>query len=60
MSFLTAIVETGAIPPKSANRAAKKRYSELLSQHLAHQVAMGLRSIGLKGVHPLLGGKGER
>jgi hypothetical protein len=60
MSFLDAVLATGPIPPQTAPRADKKRYSELLSNHLALEVAGGLRRLGFEGVTPLPGGPGEK
>jgi len=60
MGLADAIREAGQIPPASASQAEKKRYSELLSQHLAWKVADGLRSIGIKPVRPEPRGPGER
>lgn len=60
MSLVDAVIAAGSKPPDSAPRAAKKRYSELLSRHLAIEVAEGLRSQGFPGVRPARGGPGER
>ncbi len=60
MSLLDAIVANGPLPPDSVSQAQKKRYSELLSDRLAGEVAQGLRSVGFPGVRPLPGGPGER
>lgn len=60
MSLLEAIVTTGSIPPPDATQAEKKRYSEVLSSHLARQVAAGLRDAGFPNVQPTMDGKGEK
>lgn len=60
MSLLDAVVAAGPIPPDSSARAEKKRYSELLSKHLAVEAADGLRLQGFPGVRPSRGGPGER
>lgn len=60
MSLKDAVVGAGQYPPPDATQAQKKRYSELLSKHLAPEVADGLRRIGLRNVRPLRGGPGER
>jgi hypothetical protein len=60
MSLKDAVVGAGLYPPPDATQAEKKRYSELLSKHLAPEVADGLRRIGLPNVRPLRGGSGER
>ncbi len=48
------------MPLDSASQAQKKRYSEVLSSHLAVEVAEGLRTVGFPGVKPVRGGPGER
>jgi hypothetical protein len=60
MSLLNAVIATGRIPPDHVPRAEKKRYSELLSSHLAKEVADGLRSVGFSGVKPTGEGVGEK
>lgn len=60
MSLKDAVAGAGLYPPPDATQSQKKRYSELLSKHLAPEVADGLRSIGLPNVRPLRGGSGER
>jgi hypothetical protein len=60
MSLLDAVIAAGPLPPDSASQAQKKRYSELLSSHLAEEVADGLRAAGFPGVKPLRGGPGEK
>src|SRR3712207_6642712 len=44
MSLLDAVTAAGVI-----GTPTKKRYSEVLSQHLAREVATGLRAIGFEG-----------
>ncbi|MBN1347754.1 MAG: hypothetical protein JXQ73_34025 [Phycisphaerae bacterium] len=60
MSLADAIVAAGPIPPDTAPRATKKRYSELLSKHLAYELAAELREVGFDPVYPQPGGAGER
>lgn len=60
VSLLDAVLENGPIPPDTAHRADKKRYSELLSKHLAVEVGEGLRGVGFSGVRPLRGQTGEK
>jgi hypothetical protein len=60
MALLDAVVSAGLLPDGNAPREDKKRYSELLSQQLAQEVAAGLRAIGFEGVKPFPGGPGER
>jgi len=60
MALVNAVIATGPYPPADATQAAKKRYSELLSKHLAPEVADGLRRAGLPNVRPERGGPGER
>lgn len=60
MSLLDAVVAAGAIPADSAPQPTKKRYSELLSKHLAEETAASLRELGFPGVRPFRGGPGEK
>lgn len=60
MSLRDAVLAPGALPPDSTSQDQKKRYSEVLSSHLAQELAAGLRSVGFKNVRPLAGGPGER
>lgn len=60
MSLLDAVLAAGPIPGPEARKELKKRYSEVLSQKLAQEVAGGLRAVGFGGVKPLPGGPGER
>jgi hypothetical protein len=60
VSLLNAVVATGDIPPLSANRPTKKRYSEVLSSHLAQQCGAILARKGFRNVKPQPGGPGER
>jgi hypothetical protein len=60
MSLRDAVTATGPLPPDTISQAEKKRYSEVLSSHLAQQTAAGLRNIGFKNCRPLVGGPGER
>lgn len=60
MSLRDAIIATGPMPDMSVSQAEKKRYSEVLSAHLAQQMAAELRAIGFANVKPLVGGPGER
>lgn len=60
MSLADAITATGPLPPEDADREIKKRYSEILSSHLAREVAAGLRAVGFPRVKPLVGGPGEK
>ncbi|MGH9197780.1 MAG: hypothetical protein ACRD1T_18815, partial [Acidimicrobiia bacterium] len=53
MSLLSAVVRAGLIPPDTAEQDVKKRYSELLSHHLAVEVADGLRHVGFSSVKPV-------
>src|SRR5205814_7865529 len=55
-----AVKATGRYPLPNAIQSQKKRYSEVLSKHLALEVADGLREVGLPHVRPLRGGPGER
>jgi len=60
MSLVDAVIRAGVIPDSAASQSEKKRYSELLSRHLAIEVAAGLRRIGFKNVKPLENGPGEK
>ena len=60
MSLVDAVKATGLISPDVADRATKKRDSEVLSAHLALEVAGGLRAVGFHPVYPEPGGSGER
>jgi len=60
MSLIDAIIATGALPPNDALQSHKKRYSEVLSSHLAKEVADGLRSVGFPNVKPTRDGPGEK
>lgn len=60
MSLKDAIIATGPLPTESATQAQKKRYSEILSSHLAKEVADGLRTVGFGNVKPLRDGPGEK
>lgn len=60
MSLVDAIIRVGPIPPNVATRAAKKRYSELLSKYLAEELAEGLRSVGFANTKPDRDGVGEK
>jgi hypothetical protein len=60
MSLADAIDAAGPLPPDSVSQAKKKRYSEVLSAHLAKELANELRRIGFKNVKPLPKGPGER
>ncbi|MCK4340631.1 MAG: hypothetical protein KAY37_02765 [Phycisphaerae bacterium] len=60
MSLVDAVKAAGPIPPDETERAAKKRYSELLSKHLATEVAAGLQGVGFVPVYPKRRGPGER
>ena len=52
MPLLDAVIRAGAIPSDGALQKEKKRYSELLSHHLALEVANGLRAVGCPRVKP--------
>lgn len=54
-----AIRELGPKPPESSPQSEKKRYSERLSELVAHAVADELRHRGLKGTLPERVGPGE-
>jgi hypothetical protein len=60
MSILDAVIAAGPLPPGDVPQAHKKRYSELLSKHLAQEVGDGLRNAGFAGVKPTRGGVGEK
>jgi hypothetical protein len=60
MSLGDAIAAAGPIPTDTDSQSNKKRYSEVLSSHLARQLAAGLREIGFENVKPLTEGVGER
>jgi len=51
---------TGPAPSTDAKQSLKKRYSEILSRHLATEVAAGLREIGFPKVKPARGGPHEK
>lgn len=55
MALLDAVIAAGFVGEPS-----KKRYSEVLSQKLAQEVAAGLRAMGFPKVKPLSGGPGEK
>jgi hypothetical protein len=60
MSLIDAIIATGPLPPEDVTQAQKKRYSEILSSHVAREVADGLRRVGFKNVMPHRDGPGEK
>lgn len=60
MSLLDAVIATGPIPSDDVPQAQKKRYFELLSSHLAKEVAEGLREVGFANVKPTREGVGEK
>jgi hypothetical protein len=60
MSLADAVTAAGIPPPDGAKQSDKKRYSEVLSSHLAREMAQGLRGFGFKGVKPMKDGPGER
>ena len=60
MTLIDAIVRAGRLPGNHASQADKKRFSEILSAHLAQEVACGLGNVGFKNVRPVPGGTGER
>lgn len=60
MSLLDAVIATGQQPLDNARQADKKRYSEILSSHLAVEVADGLRAQDFPNVKPDRGGPGEK
>jgi hypothetical protein len=59
MGLLDAVVAAGKWEPAAAQKE-KKRYSEVLSQKLAQEVAAGLRGVGFPNVKPAPGGAGEK
>lgn len=60
MSLTDAVRAAGDVPVLTSSQATKKRYSELLSSHLAQELADTLRGIGFPNVRPQRGGPGER
>src|SRR5215207_1553614 len=60
MSLGDAVLATGPLPPDTISQDKKKRYSEILSSHLARQLAAELRYVGFKNVRPLTDGPTER
>jgi hypothetical protein len=60
MGLVDAVIAAGEYPAADVSQAAKKRYSELLSKHLAPELAEGLRKVGFPNVRPVRGGPGER
>lgn len=60
MSLLDAVIAAGIRPADDVPQAQKKRYSELLSSHLAQEVADGLRNVGFTEIKPTRGGVGEK
>jgi hypothetical protein len=60
MALTDAVIAAGIWPSSEARQDVKKRYSEVLSQRLAQEVAAGLRAVGFNNVKPLPGGPGER
>ncbi|HWQ15963.1 MAG TPA: hypothetical protein VNL77_24400 [Roseiflexaceae bacterium] len=60
MSLRDAVTAAGSIPHIDAAQSLKKRYSELLSAHLAVEVAEGLQRVSFPRVRPVRGGPGER
>jgi len=60
MSLADAVVATGPLPPDSVSQEKKKRYSEILSSHLARELAASLRRAGFQNVKPMEGGPTER
>lgn len=60
MALVNAVTAAGILPNHQADRAAKKRYSEILSNALAEEVADGLRQVGFPNVKPERGGKKEK
>lgn len=60
MSLLDAVTDTGIRPSDGAKQADKKRYSEILSSHLAVEVSEGLCLQGFPNVKPVRGGPGEK
>jgi hypothetical protein len=60
MGLLEAVKAAGVWPAASESASVKKRYSELLSKHLAYEVASQLRDLGFTGIKPLPNGPGEK
>jgi hypothetical protein len=60
VSLLDAVRATGIIPLDDAPQATKKRFSEVLSSHLAVEVGEGLQLLGFPNVKPVRGGPGEK
>lgn len=60
MSLVDAVIATGPIPDEGAHQSIKKRYSEVLSDKLAREVAQGLRDVGFGNVHPTKEGATEK
>lgn len=60
MGLADAFRELGPRPALDADRSTKKRYSELLSQHLARAVAAELREMGFDGCLPMPDGPSEK
>jgi hypothetical protein len=60
MSLVDAIIATGPLPSDDVTQAQKKRYSEILSSHLAREVADGLRVLGFTNIMPRRDGPGEK
>ena len=60
MSLVDAVAAAGSIPGAEATREVKKAYSEILSRHLAEEIAAGLRRYGFANVKPARGGPGEK
>lgn len=60
MSLVDAVIATGPIPDEGAHQSVKKRYSEVLSDKLAREVAHGLREVGFGNVHPTREGATEK
>lgn len=52
MALVDAVISAGIIPGMDAQQSVKKRYSEVLSNALADQVAAGLRAVGFPSVKP--------
>lgn len=60
MVLAKAVSNAGVISLRSAPQSVKKRYSELLSNALAFEMADGLRQVGFRDVKPMRGGPGEK
>lgn len=60
MSLLDAVRAAGAIPTGTVPQHEKKRYSEVLSRHLAWELAAGLRGVGFDGIKPERQQAGEK